>query len=369
MSAPENHLSKLPARFPHDLAGILQRHCFRVTMRPVKPKLHEIAKRAGVSEATVSRVLNQRPGVAQRTRRQVLDALSELGYSFAIDHARQTGVVGIITPELDNPIFPVMAQAIESRLARLGILTVIGPATPTTAHERDYLQHFIRIGATGVVVINGGYANRDIGYGPYQSLLDDGIAVVLVNGIYEPCPIPAVSVDIAGAAQTAIRHLISLGHRRIGCIAGEMRYTPPQDLVAGYRRALDEADIPFDNDLVIETLFTVEGAKSATTRLIDRNVTGLLAISDLMALGAIKAAEAQGVRVPDDLSVIGFDGTPLLGMLTPALTTLRQPVNRMARSVAAMLSSQMNGDRQPTQLFQADLIAGATAGVAPALSR
>lgn len=335
----------------------------------MKPKLYEVAQRADVSEATVSRVLNQRPGVAQETRRKVLDALSELGYSLGSTPGRQTGVVGIVTPELDNPIFPVLAQAIESRLARLGILSLVGPATPTTAHERDYLEHFVRVGATGVIVVNGAYANRDIGYATYQQLLDNGVAVVLVNGIYEPCPIPAVTVDLEGAACTAVRHLLSMGHRRIGCIAGELKYVSPQDLVNGYRRALREADVLTDDDLVVETMFTLEGAKSATATLIDRGVTGLLAISDLMALGAISAAESQGIRVPDDLSVIGFDGTPLLGMLSPTLTTLRQPVNRMARSIAAMLISQMNGERQNTQVFQADLIAGATAGLAPTLTR
>lgn len=338
-------------------------------MASMKPKLHEIAHRAEVSEATVSRVLNQRPGVAPETRRKVLDALSQLGYSFASEAGRQMGVVGIVTPELDNPIFPVLAQAIESRLARLGIMSVVGPATPTTAHERDYLRHFARIGATGVVVVNGSYANRDIGYATYEQLLDDGIAVVLVNGVHEPCPIPAVTVDIVGAAYTAVRHLISLGHGRIGCIAGELKYVPPQDLVAGYQRALREASLPVDDDLVAETLFTIEGAKWAAIDLIDKGVTGVLAISDLMALGAIGAAQSQGLHVPGDLSVIGFDGTPLLGLLSPTLTTLRQPVNRMARSVAAMLLSQLNGERRSTQVFEADLIAGATAGVAPALAR
>ncbi len=334
----------------------------------MKPKLHEIAERAHVSEATVSRVLNQRPGVASGTRRKVLDALSELGYSLGSSKA-QEGVVGIVTPELDNPIFPLMAQAIEARLARLGILSVIGPATPTTAHELDYLDHFVRIGATGVVVVNGSYANREIGYASYERLMDEGIAVVLVNGVIEPCPVPAVTVDIVDAGRTAIRHLINLGHRRIGCIAGELKYNSPQDLVAGYKQALAEAGIEFDERLIVETLFTTESAKSATMRMLDDGATAVLAMGDLMAIGAINAVQSIGLRVPEDLSVIGFDGTPLLGMLSPNLTTLRQPVNRMAQSVARMLLSQINGDRQPTQVFKADLIAGATAGVAPALIR
>lgn len=299
----------------------------------------------------------------------MLDALSELGYSFGSERAQQSGVVGIVTPELDNPVFPVLAQAVESRLARLGILSVIGPATPTTAHELDYLEHFVRIGATGIVAINGSYANRAIGYATYERLLDEGLAVVLVNGIHEPCPVPAVTVDMVSAARNAVRHLISLGHERIGCIAGELKYASPQDLVEGYTRALQDADIATDEELVAETLFTVEGAKSAALSLIDKGVTGIVTISDLMAMGVIRAAEAEGLSVPGDLSVIGFDGTPLLGLHSPTLTTLRQPFNRMAQSVATMVLSQINGRRPPTQVFQADLIAGATAGIAPSLVR
>ncbi len=337
-------------------------------MQIVKPKLNEVARQANVSEATVSRVLNQRPGVAADTRSKVLDVLNQLGYNFGAARGHKLRTVGVITPELDNPIFPLMAQAIESKLARHGFLSLLGPATPTTAHERDYLQHFVRIGVSGVVVVNGAYA-KHIGYAAYERLLAEGIAVVLVNGIYEPCPIPAVTVDIEAAALSGVRHLINLGHRRIGCIAGDMQYTSPQDLAAGYRRALGEAGIEVDDDLIVEALFTLEGAKSAATKLIDMDVTGMIAMSDLIALGAISAAHARGLQVPDDLSVIGFDGTPLLGMRSPMLTTLRQPVNRMAQSVTAMLLGQMNGDTQSTQVFEADLIAGGTAGIAPALVR
>ncbi|HEX9854439.1 MAG TPA: LacI family DNA-binding transcriptional regulator [Acidimicrobiia bacterium] len=333
----------------------------------MKPKLHEVAKIAEVSEATVSRVLNLRPGVAEETRRRVLDALSRLGYHVGSERARRSAVVGIITPELDNPIFPLFAQAIESKLARHGLLSVVGPATPTTAHERDYLEHFSRIGASGVVVIDGSYANRTIGYAAYESLLDDGLPVVLVNGIYFPCPVPAVTVDIAAAAQTAVRHLFSLGHRVIGCVTGQLDYSSSLDLASGYQSGLKREGLEFDERLLIETMFTVEGARSATVELTRRGVTGIVAGSDLMALGVVAAAESQGLRVPDGLSVVGFDGTPLLGMSNPALTTLRQPVDRMAQTVAMMLLGQFNGDRPKAQVFEAELIAGATTGAAPAM--
>ena len=315
-------------------------------------------------------MLNQRPGVAEATRRKVLDVLNQLGYNFGPDRVRKMGTtVGIVTPEFDNPIFPLLAQTIESKLARHGLLSMVGPVTPTTAHERDYIQHFLRMGARGIVIVNGSYAHRSTGYGAYEQLLDDGVAVVLVNGICQPCPIPAVTVDMQGAAQSAVRHLINLGHRKIGCIPGNLNYAPPQDLITGYKQALQDSGLSGDDSLIVEGMFTVEGARYAATELIGKEVTAVLAISDMMALGAIGAAQTQGLRVPDDLSVIGFDGTPLLAMFNPTLTTLRQPVDRMAQTVATMLVGQLRGDRQPTQVFEAELIAGATVGLAPALAR
>jgi DNA-binding LacI/PurR family transcriptional regulator len=335
----------------------------------VKPKLYEVAELAGVSEATVSRVINRRPGVSEATRRKVLDALNQLGYNFGPDRVRKLGTtVGIVTPEFDNPIFPLLAQTIESKLARHGVLSVVGPVTPTTAHESDYIRHFLRMGASGIVIINGSYANRTTGYAAYEQLLADGIAVVLVNGVSQPCPVPAVTVDIAGAAQAAVHHLVGLGHSRIGCIPGDLRYAPPLDLVTGYQQAMRRAGITVDQDLIIEAMFTTEGGRSAGAELIDKGATAVLAISDLMALGAIGAALAVGLTVPDDLSVIGFDGTPLLAMYNPTLTTLRQPVDRMSQTVATMLMGQLRGNRQPTQTFEAELIAGATAGLAPAFT-
>ncbi len=332
----------------------------------MKPKLHEVARLAEVSEATVSRVMNGKPGVAEATRRKVLDALSQLGYR--PEGVRNgAGVIGIITPELDNPIFPLFAQQIESRLARHDLLSVVAPATPTTAHERDYLDHFAAIGAAGVVIINGSYAQEDIGYAAYQQLLDDGMPTVLVNGIYLPCPVPAVGVDIAAAAGAAVRHLFNLGHTRIGCLTGPLYYSSGTYLVAGYEAAMERVGLEVDDDAVIETLYTVESAHAATSAFLDAGITGVVAGSDLMALGVIGAAKAMGRRVPQDLSVVGFDGTPLVALGDPPLTTLRQPVGRMARAVTTMLTAQFAGDTPAPQVFQAELVAGATTGAAPAL--
>jgi alanine racemase len=335
-------------------------------LNPVRPKLNEVARASGVSEATVSRVLNDKPGVAEKTRRRVLDTISRLGYRLDTA-ANGRECIGIIIPELDNPIFPLIAQYVESRLARYDLLSVVAPATPTTAQERDYLRHFSRMGVQGVVIVNGKYAEEGIGYGAYQSLLDEGLPLVLVNGIFDPCPIPAVSVDITAAAETGVRHLAGLGHTRIGCLTGPSHFASAQHLAAGHHRGMARAGLDLGPELVFEAMYSSEGAQSVTPDLLEAGVTGVVCGSDLMALGVVAEAQAMGRRVPADLSVVGFDGSPLLALGSTPLTTMRQPVGRMARAITRMLMAQTgNGDRPTPQTFRAELVAGATTAGVPA---
>lgn len=328
----------------------------------MRPKLQQVAELAGVSEATVSRVINGRPGVADATRRLVLDVLSELGYREVPSRSTRSGVVGIVTPELENPIFPLLAQTIEAQLARYDLMSLVCPSTSETVAEQDYLDHFVRIGAAGVIVVNGRYAQEGIGYDLYLRLIDAGIPVVLVNGIFPGCPVPAVSIDVRAAAEIGVRHLARLGHRRIGCLVGPMRYSTSQLFATGYESAMH--GVPDGERLVSETLFTLEGGRAGMAPLLDAGFTGVIAAGDVMALGAIAAARSWGADVPDHMSVVGLDGTPMATLTSPALTTLRQPVNRMAAAAALSLVTQIRGDgfSPSPQLFQPELVVGGSVG-------
>ena len=336
----------------------------------MRPKLHEVARITGVSQATVSRVINGKPGVADATRRRVLDALSDLGYQDAPSQPARSGIVGIITPELQNPVFPLLAQAIEARLARHDYMCVVCPATAETINEQDYIDHFVDTNAAGVVVINGRYANEGVGYDPYVQAAAQGLGVVLVNAVEYPCPVPSVKVDIAAGAELAVRHLIDLGHERIGCLVGPRRYVGAIEFYRGWRRGLEAAGLPVDTDMALsETLFTLEGGQAGGAKLLENRMTGIVAASDFLALGAIKAARDWGAAVPDDISVIGFDGTPLGTFTDPTLTTLRQPLDRMATAVAGLFTNYTNGaDRPAAQVFTPELVSGrSTARVAQAV--
>jgi DNA-binding LacI/PurR family transcriptional regulator len=334
----------------------------------MRPKLNEVAQRTGVSLATVSRVLNGRPGVSAETRRSVLDAAAELGYQ-EIPPRSGSGVLGIITPELDNPIFPHLAEAIGSRLARHGLLAMICPSTAETVNEQDYLDHFLDTEAAGVVVVNGRYSQVSLDFGPYELMRDKGLPVVLVNGMGKECPIPAVSIDLTEAGAGAVRHLADLGHRRIGCQVGPRRYWSARLMIEGWRSGMAERGISADDSLISETLFTIEGGRAGVAKLLEAGATAVVTGSDLMAVGSVAGVKAWGKQVPGDVSVVGFDGTPITAYTDPPLTTFRQPLNRMAGTVTGLLLDEMHGRTSAgLHLFTPELVVGGSTGPAPASS-
>jgi DNA-binding LacI/PurR family transcriptional regulator len=327
-----------------------------------RPKLQEVSDLAGVSLATVSRVLNAKPGVAGETRAKVLSVLADLGYQEIPVRPEQTGVVGIVTPEMDNPIFPLIAQTIESRLARQGMLSMICPATSDTVNEQEYLDHFASTNAAGIVVVNGRYADPDVGFSSYKRLLASGIPVVLVNGAQETDNVPLVTVDLEAGARIAVQHLVSMGHQRIGVMVGPQRYSSSRMLRTGY---LDEmAHLGFDtsDEMTSETLFTLEGGRAGVAKLMEAGATGVVTGSDLMAIGAINGIRAWGKSVPGDVSVVGFDGTSLAAVTNPRLTSLRQPVERMAASVAWLLEGTNPDQANTVHTFQPELMIGRSTG-------
>ncbi len=329
----------------------------------LRPKLQEVSEIAGVSLATVSRVLNAKPGVSDDTRQRVLDTLADLGYREPVRSSR-TGIVGIITPELDNPIFPALAQTIESRLARFGLLTMICPVTADTVNEQEYLDHFAESSASGLVVINGKYAGVDDGFEAYEQLVKRGVATVLVNGVVGETPLPAVSVDIAAGAEMAVRHLGNLGHSRIGVLVGPQRYVTTRLLIEGYTKAMTALGHRDGPSLISETLFTIEGGRAGMAKLIENEATAVVCASDMMAIGAIEGLRARGLVTPDDFSVVGFDGTEFVSHTDPPLTSIRQPIDRMVASVAWLLQNQDSAGSR-VHMFQPELVIGRTTGRAP----
>ncbi|MGH8927427.1 MAG: substrate-binding domain-containing protein, partial [Acidimicrobiia bacterium] len=187
--------------------------------------------------------------------------------------------------------------------------------------------------------------------------------VVLVNGMGRVCPVPAVAVDLIAAGSGAVRHLVDLGHRRIGCLVGPRRYWSARLFIEGWQAGMRERGLFPEEALISETLLTIEGGRAGVAKLLEAGATAVATGGDMMALGAIAGVRAWGKDVPVDVSVVGFDGTPITAHTNPPLTTLRQPVGRMAGTVVDLLLAQVYG-RSGAGLheFAPELVIGASTG-------
>ncbi|MEO7397119.1 MAG: LacI family DNA-binding transcriptional regulator [Ilumatobacteraceae bacterium] len=331
-------------------------------------RLQDVAERSGVSASTVSRVMNARPEVNDRTRLHVLRTLAEMGYDppgLGPDVA--VGLVGLLVPELDNPIFPAFAQAIEARLASSGYVAVLCCATREAVHESDYVEMLVNRGVAGIIIVSGMHADTEADLGLYIDLMARNVPLVFVNGYSKDLPAPFVSCDDRHAGALAVRHLAGLGHSRIGFISGSSRYVPVVRKLEGYHKAVRAHGL-VESALVSESIFSVEGGHVASRGLIAKGATAIVAASDVMALGAIRAAHDVDLRVPGDVSVVGFDDTSFMAFTDPPLTTIRQPVRAMSELATQLLLDQIAGAPRENHeyLFRGELVVrGSTAPPSP----
>ncbi|WSA46553.1 LacI family transcriptional regulator [Streptomyces sp. NBC_01803] len=328
---------------------------------PQPARLADIALQAEVSEATVSRVLNGKPGVAAATRQRVLAALDVLGYERPLRlRQRSVGLVGLVIPELTNPIFPAFAQVIEQVLAGHGYTPVLCTQSPGGATEDELVDQLVERGVTGIVFLSGLHADTTADPARYTRLAGQGVPFVLINGFNPGVSAPFVSPDDAAASRIAVRHLRALGHSRIGLAVGPNRFVPVRRKVAGFLAEMGDEG----QGVVRHSLFSLEGGQAAAGELLDAGCTGIVCGSDMMALGAIRAVRERGRSVPGDVSVIGYDDSDLFAFTDPPLTTLRQPVQAMARAAVGALLEEIGGDLvQRTEfVFQPELVVrGSTA--------
>jgi len=333
-------------------------------------RLAEVAKKAGVSEATVSRVLNGKPGVAESTRAAILTALDVLGYERPTQlRGERARLIGLVLPELQNPIFPALAEVVGGALAQRGFTPVLCTRTAGGLSEADYVEMLLEQQVSGVVFAGGQYAEADAPHEHYLRLLDVRLPVVLVNAAAEHLDFPRVSTDDAVAVEQAFGHLAALGHERIGLILGPSDHMPSRRKLAAFEQAAGQIGLAYESGWVERTMFSLEGGQAAANRLLDRGITGIVCGSDLIALGAVRAARRSGLRVPDQVSVVGYDDSSLMSCTDPPLSTVRQPIEAMGRAAVAMLVGQIDGATVTADelLFEPELVVRGSTG--PAVAR
>jgi DNA-binding LacI/PurR family transcriptional regulator len=337
-----------------------------MTRTPAR-RLAEVAKKVGVSEATVSRVLNGRAGVSDSTRESVLTALDVLGYERPTQlRGERARLIGLVLPELQNPIFPALAEVIGGALAQRGFTPVLCTRTAGGLSEADYVDMLLEQHASGVVFAGGHFAELTAPHDHYRLLHSRGIPVVLVNAAIENLDFPCVATDDVIAAGQAFRHLVSLGHERIGLLLGPEDHMPSRRKLASFTQHVQQAG--FSVAPVEHALFSLEGGQAAATRMLGRGVTGIICASDVLALGAIRAVRRAGLDVPADVSVVGYDDSGWLNCTDPPLTTVRQPIESMGKAAVALLVNQTESVTFLSEelLFEPELVVRQSTGPAPA---
>lgn len=341
---------------------------YRRTLPSMGSRLSDIAAHAGVSTATVSRVLNDRTGVAETTRQAVLTSLDVLGYHRPVQlQPRGAGLIGLMIPELENPIFPMFAQVIESGLAQHGFTPLMCTRTPGGVSEEEYIDLLGEHGVAGIIFVSGFHADSTADLSHYHRLRDMGLPLAFINGYAEGIDGCFISDDDVAAMDLAVGHLVSLGHTAIGLAAGPERFVPAHRKVVGYRRAMRRRLGPEAEQFVEVTLFTVAGGQAAAKVLLDKGCTAIICSTDLMALGAVRAVRSRDLSVPEDISVVGYDDSMLMAYTDPPLTTVRQSVLAMGSAAVQALVDEIAG-RAPTRvelLFAPELVVRGSTGSGP----
>jgi len=330
----------------------------RVTIR-------EVARRAGVALGTVSHHLNASAPVASGTARRIESAIADLGYRIDLGarslRSRRTHSVGLVLPNISNPFFAEVARSVEHALWARGLQTFLCDASEDVERERAHLDALLSRRVDGILLIRSGARGRRAGVagerpGPPVVHLDRAMAGA-----------PSITSDNRLGGALAARHLAGLGHRRIGVLAGEAHLPNVRQRLEGFARELHAHGLALDPGLVRHGPQSLAlGRAAGELMALDPAPTALFATNDVVAIGAWRRLLELGYRIPQDVSLIGYDDIEMSGQLVPPLTTVHQDIARLGQEAAALLGRLLAGEPAPrrTTLIPASLVVRGSTGPA-----
>lgn len=325
------------------------------------PTIQDVAQTAGVSVSTVSRVLNDKDDVAPETYERVQSVIKELGYTSSLAarslRSRRTNVIGLIMPDVEFPFAIEVMKGVNHAITKHGYDLIVytgGDARKesTAERERRYVSLLSSSITDGVIVVT-----------PATTTFSIAAPVVVVDPNHESPDCPAVIAANHAAAVTVMEYLIGLGHRRIGFVTGRLELESAVRRLQGYKDGLRAAGIPLDPELIQPGDYTEEVGFTCAQKLLDLSdpPTAIFASNDQSALGVIKAIDEAGLKIPDDVSLVGFDNIPEATHTNPGLTTVEQSIRQMGYVATEMLIRQVQGEpleshlyKMPTQLIVRD---------------
>lgn len=310
--------------------------------------IREVAEQAGVSYATVSHVINNTRLVSQETRERVLTAMAALDYrpNALARSLRQgkTNTLGLVLPDSANPFFAEISRSIEDEAFRKGYSVFLCNTELDTERELFYVDVLSKKQVDGIIFVAAGDQADSLDF-----LVQRNMPVVMIDRDVPNVQVDAVLSDNQLGGYLATRHLLELGHTRIACIAGTSSITPSAERLIGYRRALEEAGLPYDEKLIVRGDYHAQSGLELTHFILkmDSRPTAIFALNDLMALGALRAAAEAGYSVPRDLAVVGYDDLELAHFTNPPLTTIAQPKKEIGAQAVSLLVERISHKSRP----------------------
>ncbi|WP_342502212.1 catabolite control protein A [Bacillus sp. FSL R5-0397] len=316
--------------------------------------IYDVAREANVSMATVSRVVNGNPNVKPTTRKKVLEAIDRLGYRpNAVARglaSKKTTTVGVIIPDISSIFYSELARGIEDIATMYKYNIILSNSDQNTDKELHLLNTMLGKQVDGIVFMGGNITDVLV-----EEFKRSPVPIVLAASVEEQAQTPSVNINYEQAIYDSVQLLVEKGHKRIAFVSGPMS-EPINSMrkLAGYKRALEEAGIAFDEALVAEGDYSYDSGIEALANLLDQSdkPTAVIAATDEMALGVIHGAQDRGVSIPEDLEVIGFDNTRLSLMVRPQLTTVVQPTYDIGAVAMRLLTKLMNKEQVEDQIVE-----------------
>ena len=314
--------------------------------------ISDVAREAGVSLMTVSRVINGKGEISASTRQHVLDVIALLGYrpsGIARGLATQrTGTIGLVVPDIANPFFSDVARGAEDRARAAGYHVFVCNADESPQRELSVLESLEEKRVDGLVLCSSRVKDDHL-----RAALEHHPAAVLVNRRLPEARVGAIMLADDAGAQLAIQHLLQSGHRAIGFLAGPLTSYSSRQRAIGYEAALEAAGISHNLDWVCPCSYEVNGGKETALALLSDHpeLTALFCYNDLVAVGALQACADLGLQVPEDLAIVGFDDIPMAAVVTPALTTCRVPRHELGDQAMKLLLDRIHGCTEDCREF------------------
>jgi len=310
--------------------------------------IKDVAQEAGVSIATVSRVLNEQSGVSKELVEQVKVAVQKLNYQpNAIARAlknSESRSIGLIIPDIENPFFPALVRGVEDAMQEIGYAVILCNTDGQPEAEERYIKFLLSKQVDGILFVG----NLNFVQNPWLAALP--VPMILLDRKIVGAPFPTVLVDNELGAFMVVEHLIKQGRHHIAIISGKSQSPISIDRVNGAIRALTMYGYPCPKQSILNSYFTFEGGYQAVNDLIANEIffDGIFAANDMMAIGAIECLTKYGRHVPDDVAVVGFDDIRLAAWYKPSLTTVRQPVYEMGQIAVQSLVEQLTHSKTET---------------------